>query len=201
MAASDYMLWDEMKELVEKMNQELKKKMTAPGYYFKLSDGRMSLMIHLGCYTALRISDLCRLKWSDLRKDGKIVDKIMLKEKKTGKIRRIALHDDIRAHLSWHSKTFPTRGYIFQNKDGNPVSTRYVNYELGRIKEKYNLSLENMSSHVFRKTWARHLWEKSGRNSGTLEMISIALNHSSISNTRIYLGITSGEISDLYLSA
>ncbi|MCD7904799.1 MAG: tyrosine-type recombinase/integrase [Clostridiales bacterium] len=48
---------------------------------------RNYLLIAVGLFTALRISDILLLKWSDVAtEDGMVYDHIVVREKKTGKV-------------------------------------------------------------------------------------------------------------------
>lgn len=66
-------------------------------------DVRVRLATHILYYTAQRIGDACRLRWSDIR-DGAI----RLTQQKTGKELEIPLHGALRAELERHPKTLGT---------------------------------------------------------------------------------------------
>jgi len=200
MAAADYMVWDEMKKLVEELNRELKSEIRAPGFKPKPSSGRLSLFINLGCHTALRVSDLLRLSWDAVLTNGSCRKVLVLKEKKTGKTRKIPLHEDVRKHVNWYYKNFGSPGYVFKNRNGDPVSDTFMRAEMTRLKKRKKIRVNNFSTHTLRKTWAHHVWEKAEGDAMVFEMMSMALNHSSTKMTRIYLGITDKEISKLYLT-
>ena len=192
MATTDYLEWTQMKDLVHEIRKAEKH-----------TDIRMALLVHLGSHVALRINDLLGLTWRHILNDQGVGDHIVLVEKKTGKKRYIALHKDVKKHLWDYYKKYATdpASYIFANHRGDKaISDSFADRELKRLKVEHNLKIGNIATHTLRKTWARRVWEKSGRDSGTLELISMALNHSSISITRKYLGVTKKEISNLYLS-
>lgn len=198
---ASYLPWELAKEIIK----ELKKGSE--------TDKRSALIINLGIHVALRASDLLSLKWSEVLTDAlgdgiTVVEAISKREKKTGKVRLITLHSEVRTHLLNYSKIKGINyeagnidTYIFPGRNPDqPLTTRYVNAEFARLKERFDIDVETFSTHSLRKTWARHLWEKSGRDPGMLTKLGIALNHGDITTTRRYLGIERKEIADLYLS-
>jgi len=82
-------------------------------------------MVVLGAHTVLRISDLLRLKWSDVydEKRQKFLPHITITEKKTGKTKNIAINKQIIKALRLY---FPHRrgAFIFvsNRKNGKPIS-------------------------------------------------------------------------------
>ncbi len=86
-------------------------------YFFRKRQYRNYVMIVLGSCTALRISDLLKLRWEDVYdfKVGRFRSHVMLTEKKTGKYKKIALCKDAIAALQFY---FPLRQgkYIFSKK-------------------------------------------------------------------------------------
>ena len=63
-------------------------------YYLDKGQMRNYTMLIMGVYTALRISDLLRLRWSDVYDEEKQIfyKEVTLTEKKTGKTKTIALN-------------------------------------------------------------------------------------------------------------
>ena len=69
-------------------------------YYLRGKALKHGLWFLLGVNSALRISDLLSLKVGNVRKpDGAIVDKIILKEKKTSKTKVFSISDKIRSEI------------------------------------------------------------------------------------------------------
>lgn len=68
---ADYMEWDEMTNLVRKLARD--------GEY------KMSLLISIGSFWGLRISDILLLRWNQILN----VEEFTIQEKKTGKSRVI----------------------------------------------------------------------------------------------------------------
>ena len=67
------------------------------GYYLRKGQLRNYALVTLGLHTALRISDLLRLRWEDVYDfdTGCVRESIALIEKKTGKPKIIALHKSV----------------------------------------------------------------------------------------------------------
>lgn len=197
MSAAGHISWEKMNWLVG----QLKAKDTRVSR-------RMAFLIFLGSHIALRISDLLTVNWGDLVEDdayGNLVasDTIVRTEKKTKKIREITLNKDCMEYaLEMYKKEhFPSFDQsVFCGRTGETWSVRYVNAELKRINQRYSVTEDILSTHSLRKIFARHIWDKHGRDPGVLEMLSIVLNHSSTAMTRRYLGITKEDVKNVYLS-
>ena len=84
--------------------------------------------------------------------------------------------------------------------EGKPVSIQYINRYLKKMKDKYELDIENFSAHTFRKTFGRYVYEKSGRTNESLLYLNRIFRHQNIDTTMIYLGIRDEEISNIFES-
>lgn len=160
------------------------------------------LLITVGCYFGLRIGDLLSLRWCD------VVDKdeLILTEQKTGKIRKITINrkvaDAINLCQNHHrlTGTFDTKTPLFANRWGSAVTISYVNKRLKTIFIKYDVRVQNPSSHTLRKTFGKRVYEADNKSERALVYLSEIFSHSSISTTRRYIGITQEQIKDMYLS-
>jgi len=172
---ADYMPWNEMLLLIQKLQRD--------------KEFQFAVLIAVGCYTGLRISDLRRIKWSD------IADKITVTEQKTGKLRTIHLHEDLLLFLQQiRTEIAPKEDkLIFE------LSIQYTNRKLKKISRQYGLSIK-FSTHTFRKTFGRRIWEKNDHSEKSLILLGQVFNHSSVAITKRYLGIRDKEIQDIYLS-
>ena len=70
---ADFLQWDEAMNLIRKLSKD--------GNY------KMSLLIALGCFTGLRISDILALRWNQILN----TDEFSIIEKKTGKKRIVTI--------------------------------------------------------------------------------------------------------------
>jgi len=192
MKSADYIEWGKLKEVVQSLQADKRR-----------SGAKMALFINLGMHVALRVSDLTRLKWADLITDendiAQPVRKLVVVEKKTKKTRHIALADETRDFIASAYANQRPDEYVFQNRSGKPMSTRYINEEFKRIAKRYGIDVETFSTHSLRKTWARHKMEVNPADAMRFHQISEALNHSDLGVTRRYLGIKQEEIDNLYL--
>ena len=181
---SDYMEWDTMLSLIRKLYRD--------GNY------RMSLLIGCGCFFGLRISDILTLTWSMLLND----DKFTLNEKKTNKRRVVKINADFQQHIkqchdALHITNDNEKCFLSQKK--MVYSTQRINVLLKLIKKQYNLKIEHFSTHTFRKTFGRKVFENAGENANmALMRLSELFNHSNVSVTKIYLGIREKELLETY---
>jgi len=160
------------------------------------------LLICCGCFMGLRIGDLLNIHWNQ------IMDKedILITEQKTGKQRRITIHDTVKEALRFVSGEqmkkgrFDNDGYLFANRWGGPLTRCYVNRQLKTIFAHYKIRVQNPSSHTLRKTFGRRVWESDNKNERSLVYLSEIFSHSSLQVTRLYLGITAGTIANVYKS-
>lgn len=117
-------------------------------------------MIVVGACTALRISDLLRLRWPDVydeeRQDFRM--HVTLTEKKTGKTKTIALNKQAIAALTMYRPH--RRGeFLFANnrKDGRAISRVQAWRIIHAAAIAVNIS-GKIACHSLRKTWGYHAW-------------------------------------------
>lgn len=149
----------------------------------------------------LRISDFLNVTWNQAMIQGEVE----INEKKTGKYRKIEISAEHAGRLSeifdlLHLNEKHLDQPIMVNKAGAVMSSQYINAELKRIGKAFGISIKNFSTHSLRKSFARYVWEEDGCSDKALTLLSEMLNHSSISVTRRYLGITDDEIKEVYRS-
>jgi site-specific recombinase XerD len=94
---------------------------------------------------------------------------------------------------------FSQDGYIFANRWGGKISISYVNRRLHKIFEVYNIKVQNGSTHTLRKTFGKRVYEMDGKSEKSLIYLSEIFSHASIATTKLYIGITQAQISDVYL--
>ena len=153
----------------------------------------IGLYIIVSIYTGLRISDVLRLKWSDLMKED-----LVIKEKKTKKLRTIKINSTIHSVLS----KFNLNGeddFIFKSQKGSVFSIQQINRVLKEIFKIESKHL-NISSHSLRKSFGRRVYENNNESEKSLVYLSELFNHTSLSITRKYLGIRQEELNEIYLS-
>lgn len=159
---------------------------------------KFCLLISIGCFTGLRISDILSLTWNQ------VLDKdvLSINEKKTKKHRKLKINEDLKALISKsyiQMKSPEKTQYVFVNKYGTKaIRLQWVNEKLKRLFKEYNIKTANPSSHSLRKTFGRRVWELNDYSEKSLLLLSEILNHSSVQITKRYLGIKEEEIFDVY---
>jgi integrase len=167
------------------------------GYYLKLGKLRNYVLIVVGIHTALRVSDILRLKWDDLYdfERGRVRRSVTITEKKTGKPKTFALNDcAVNALLLYAGTAAKPGGAIIENvRTGNAIS-RIQAYRIVRAAAEA-LDLGRVSCHSLRKTFGYHAWK-----SGVSPVVIMEIyNHSSFAVTRRYLGVTQDDKDAAYL--
>lgn len=181
---ADFLTWDQNIILIRKLLDDKKYK--------------LALLISFGTFWGLRISDILKLKWSDVFEK----DDFVLIEHKTQKRREIRITSQLKRHINaCHDAICPNNleEPIFLSQKGTIFSIQRINVLLKEIKKEYGLKIRNFSSHSLRKTFGREIFEKSGTNAElSLVKLSQLFNHSNTSITRRYLGIAKEELMQTY---
>lgn len=181
---ADYLPWADAMNLVRKLAND--------------KDYVMSLLIAIGCFTGLRISDIRALRWNQLL--GK--DKLCLIEQKTGKQRTIRLNVQLQKHILdcyRHIQPVGDIAPVFISHKGTVFSIQRINVRLKEIKARYRLRIEHFSCHSLRKTFGRQVYIMNGDNAElALVKLMELFNHSSVAITKRYLGLRQEELLDTY---
>jgi integrase len=160
---------------------------------------KFCLLVSIGVFTGLRISDLLTLTYSDLLSN----ETFTLKEMKTKKQRSIKVNKDLKEIISRivsKSKITDLNQLIFINKYGTKsIDKSYVNVKLKELVKKYRIKIDgNVSTHTFRKTLGRRVMEVNNYSIESLVLLMELFGHSSMSITKRYLGIREQEIHNVY---
>jgi integrase len=154
---------------------------------------KIGFLVILGINTGLRISDILKITFEDLKNDS-----ISLIEKKTGKKRIIKINDNIKKALEIVlERNTNNSDNIFKTNQNTIYSRQYINRKLKEIFGSKNLSI---STHSLRKTFGRQVWINNGESEKALLYLSELFNHSSPAITKRYLGIRQEELDDIYMS-
>lgn len=161
---------------------------------------RMEAFALLSFSLALRAGDTLRLRWADVL--GK--EDVILTEHKTGKTSSRVLNEDARnriAEIYGLLGNPPVNDVICRSrKTGLPLTRQAVNQNLKVIKSKYKLEIKNFSTHTFRKTFGRYVYEATGRKEESLVILNQIFHHTSIDITRRYIGLRADECNQLFRS-
>lgn len=181
---ADYLIWSDAMNLIRKLSRD--------GNY------KMSLLMAMGCFTGLRISDILALRWRQILNK----DEFCITEIKTGKQRTIRLNPQLQQHIRdcyEHISPIGINAPILISQKGTAFTIQRINIILKEIREKYRLKIKNFSCHSLRKTFGRQVYNM---NSDNAELALIKLmelfNHSSVSITKRYLGLRREEILQTY---
>ena len=205
---ADFLQWDEAMNLIRKL--------------FKDGNYNMSLLIALGCFFGLRISDILSLRWNQILN----VNEFTIIERKTGKKRTIRINPQLQRHISdcYKSKTGKKRTIrinpqlqrhisdcyksinpigrnapILISQKGTVYSVQRINIILKELKKKYRLHIGNFSCHSLRKTFGRQVYNMNSENSElALVKLMELFNHSSVAITKRYLGLRQEELLNTY---
>ena len=155
---------------------------------------KMSLLVALGCFTGLRISDILALRWNQILKTNEFT----IFEKKTGKKRIIRLNQQLQKHIEEcykHIKPIGDKAPILVSQKGTVFSIQIINVIFKEIKKRYRLKINNFSCHSLRKTFGRQVYNMNNENSElALVKLMELFNHSSVAITKRYLGLRQEEI-------
>lgn len=181
---SDYLQWDEAMKLIRLL--------------YKDANYKMSLLISLGCFWGLRISDILSLRWNDILN----VDEFSIIEHKTGKQRTIRINPQLKRHIADCYKQINPIGInapVLVSQKGTVYTIQRINIILKEIKAKYKLSIKNFSCHSLRKTFGRQVYNQNADNAElALVKLMELFNHSNIAITKRYLGLRQEELLQTY---
>ena len=151
----------------------------------------------LGINTNLRASDLLKLKVKDVQ-NLNAGEELTLKEKKTGKQRRINLNGACVKAIQdlLKSDNFADEDFLFQSqrKGGTPLTVPSASNLVKSWCKMVNLK-GNYASHSLRKTWGYH--QRVTFNVGIPELM-VCFNHTCQKQTLDYLCIQPEEIKSVY---
>ena len=181
---SDYLQWGEAINLIRSLSKD--------------RDYKMSLLIAIGCFWGLRISDILSLRWNQILN----VDEFSIIEHKTGKQCTIRINQQLKRHITNCYKQINPIGInapILVSQKGTVYTIQRINIILKETKAKYKLSVKNFSCHSLRKTFGRQVYKQ---NSDNAELALVKLmelfNHSNVAITKRYLGLRQEELLNTY---
>lgn len=148
--------------------------------------------------TAFRVSDVRSTHWKDILGKSEFI-KI---EQKTQKTRIVKINDDIRENIQQMYRLLgqpdPKLSVICNPRTKEPYSREHINRKLKWFLWKYKLRIKRFSTHSFRKTFGRFVYESLGRTSDALVRLSEILKHKNIETTRRYIGLEQDDIDEVF---
>ena len=166
---ADYLQWSEAMNLIRKLARD--------------SNYKMSLLIALGCFTGLRISDILALRWNQILD----AEEFTITEIKTGKQRTIRINMQLQQHIRdcyGHINPVGINAPVLISQKGTVYTVQRINVMLKEIKKKY---------------FGRQVYNMNNDNSElALVKLMELFNHSSVSITKRYLGLRQEELLNTY---
>ena len=118
---ADYLIWSDAMNLIRKLTKD--------------ENYKISLLIALGCFTGLRISDILSLKWKQILG----TDEFTIIEIKTGKQRTIRLNSQLQQHITEcyeHIIPVGISAPILISQKGTVFTVQRINIILKEVKKK-----------------------------------------------------------------
>ena len=176
-------------------------------YYREVKPNKRNfLLIICGLNTALRISDILKLRWKDVYNENLLSFKshIDVKEQKTGKKTTVFINNNLKEALASFLKDIIAKKgklcdvmeqFIFlgQKSTNKPISRIQAFRIISEAAKKCLLS-HKVSCHSLRKTFGYHAWKK-----GVSPVLLTSIyNHSSYKITTRYLGIEQDDRDEVF---
>lgn len=181
---ADHLSYDEFKRLLRCLHED--------------KEYNWEMYARLSFCTACRAGDVLNMRWNDIL--GK--SSITIEEQKTRKARKIPFNPSVQKSFDqlWKLLGCPDKNdYVMQSRVGDrPIAIQVVNRKLKVFKHKYRLKIENFSTHTFRKTFGRYVYDTNNHSAESLLLLNKILNHTSIQITKAYIGITQEEVAGIY---
>ena len=145
---------------------------------------KISTVLQLEYNLRLRIGDILNLTMDNFMKDGSRY-RLDIHEQKTGKYRNFTVPVEIYNFI---------RDYAYENNI-NPKAKLFPITERAVLKHLKvtcdHLELEGIGTHSFRKAFATNMYVNNHYN---IELVTVLLQHSSVTVTQRYIGIGSREL-------
>jgi integrase len=159
--------------------------------YLRNQNLRDHLLFVLGINSGLRISDLLALTIEDVKE----IDRIILREKKTGKPKDFPLSDTCKDAIKEYLMLTPSNGHwLFKSSKGNHPITRIQAYRVINKAARTIGIKEAIGTHTLRKTFGYWAY----KNGADITQIQKLMNHSSPQITLSYIGITKDSLDNIY---
>lgn len=182
-------------------------------YFLSKGKYRDYMLFILGINFGLRISDLKKLRFSNLINDNftfkttfPILEKKTMNTRKERHNRYITVNNAVveAVTLYLQHNTCRLDDYMFTSESNNsgkeikPLDTKSINRILADMAKEVGLP-NKMSSHSLRKTFGYHQMVMSNNDPRKLLLLQKMFGHSTSAQTLDYIGFTDEEIRDAYL--
>lgn len=148
------------------------------------------MLFRLGIYSGLRISDILKLKVSDIK--GK--DHFILKEQKTGKPKILKIQPELKLELKNYILGLNDDEYLFKSQKGDnlPIGRIQAWKIISNAAKKVGIK-DSIGTHSLRKSFGYHMYMKNRNNPRIIPILQDIFNHSSSAITLRYIGISQDE--------
>lgn len=154
----------------------------------KSNNLRDYFLFRIGIYSGLRISDILKLRVSDLFNQ----EYFILREQKTNKFKRLKIHSDLKEELNIYLNDKPIDSYIFKSQKNTDKSIQRVQAYRILNDAAHKVGLDEIGTHTLRKTFGYHFY----KGSNNLTLLQKIFNHSSSDVTLRYIGILQDDMDD-----
>ena len=158
-------------------------------YLSRMEDGKRNYMLFkIGINNARRISDLLKMRVSDVRDKTHFV----YKEQKTGKSITLPIHPKLKKEIETYIINMVDTDYLFMSRQSHnkPITRQRVWQILNECKNACCLKNMKIGAHTMRKTFGYHFYK---RNHDVV-ILMILYNHSKQSVTLRYIGIMQDDL-------
>lgn len=151
-------------------------------------------LLLLGFNTSLRIGDICRLKVGDVRNQPRL----RVTAEKTNKMTNLPFPADVQKKITEITQGKDDEEYVLSSRQrdartgvSRPISRQRAYKIIREIAARAGFE-GHAGCHTMRKTFAYELYQ----SSGDLSTVQKALNHSSQTETLVYIGLDQKALDD-----
>lgn len=158
-------------------------------YLQRMEDGKRNYMLFkIGINNARRISDLLKMKVSDVK--GK--NYFVYKEQKTGKSITLPIHQRLKKEIELYITDMNDTDYLFKSRESHnqPITRQRVWQILNECKNACCLKNLKIGAHTMRKTFGYHFY----KSTHDVVILMTLYNHSKQSVTLRYIGIMQDDL-------
>lgn len=156
---------------------------------------RNLVIIRLLYATGVRVSELVNIRLKDIDVSDRTIRILGKGSKERVVVFGVNTQSDLKRYLSDGRRQLDIKGndYLFLNKDGNRLSSRYVRKIIDDIVVKASIKM-HISPHMLRHTFATEMLN----NGADLVSVKDLLGHESLNTTSIYTHLSDDKIREIY---